>query len=193
MTNKNNTRATILEVTQDLVQRKSISGVSFQELANLIGIKKGSMYYHFNSKDELSIAMLEQAGLTIKASFDKGQNKTAVQQLDYYINIFSDFVDAGKRMCPAGAFAGEWGNLSTAVKKQVATIIKIQYNGIKKIMKTGLDSGEFDPHGLSYSDLTSWFLSGIQGALLTSRIMDSKEHFDICTKSIKCFLYKNES
>jgi len=189
----NSTRATILEVAQDLVQRKSISGVSFQELANLIGIKKGSMYYHFNSKDELSIAMLEQAGLVIKASFDRGQHKTAVQQLDFYLNIYSDFVGAGKRMCPAGAFAGEWGNLSTLVKKQVATVIKIQMNGIKNIMKTGLDSGEFDPHGLSLDDLATWLLSSIQGALLTSRIMDSKKPFEICAKSIKQFLYKNKS
>jgi TetR/AcrR family transcriptional repressor of nem operon len=192
MINKNNTRTAILEVAQDMVQRKSISGVSFQDLANQIGIKKGSMYYHFASKDELSCAMLKQAGEALKISFARGKHKTAVQQLDYFLTIYSEFIGAGKRMCPGGAFAGEWGNISSDVKKQVTELLNIQVDGIKAIVEFGLDSDEFDSNGLSLDDLSLWFFSTLQGALLTSRVMESKKSFEVSVKSIKHFLYKKE-
>jgi TetR/AcrR family transcriptional repressor of nem operon len=190
MKSKNNTRAAILEVAQDMVQRKSISGVSFQDLANNIGIKKGSMYYHFASKDELSCAMLKQAGQALQASFAKAMHRTASKQLDCFLMIYSDIIGAGKRMCPGGAFAGEWDNISIDVKNNVSELMNIQINGIKAIIEFGLNSDEFVSHGLSLNDLSLWLFSNLQGALLTSRIMESKKPFEVSVNSIKHFLYK---
>lgn len=185
------TKTAILDAAQDMVQRQSISGVSFQELANRIGIKKGSMYYHFESKDALSLAMLDRARLGLKASFERGRSKTAIQQLDYYLNIYSFFIGAGERMCPGGAFAGEWEKQSSPVKEQVNKLIDVQYRGIKNIIEKGLETDEFDAHGLSLEDLSLWVVSCLQGALLTSRIMGNKTSFESCAKTIRSFLYRN--
>ncbi len=184
------TRTAILDAAQDMVQRQSISGVSFQELADRIGIKKGSMYYHFESKSALAAAMLERARLALKASFERGHSKTAVQQLDYYLNIYSEFIGAGQRMCPAGAFAGVWERQSSPVKEQVNKLITTQLQGIKNIISKGLKSGEFNAHGLSLDDLALWVVSNLQGALLTGRIMGNKKSFDSSAKTIRKFLYQ---
>ena len=102
MKNSQDTRSSILDVAQDMVQRQSISGVSFQELANRIGIKKGSMYYHFATKDELTIAMLDRATADLKASFKRGENKTPTEQIKYFINIYKMYIGPGEKMCPGG-------------------------------------------------------------------------------------------
>ena len=187
----NDTKTAILDAAQDMVQRQSISGVSFQELANRIGIKKGSMYYHFESKDALAAAMLDRARLDLKASFERGQSKTAIQQLDYYLNIYRRFIGAGRRMCPAGSFAGVWEKQSSPVKEQVNKLITVQLKGIKNIISKGLKSGEFNAHGLSLDDLALWVVSNLQGALLTGRIMENKKSFDSSAKTIRKFLYQN--
>jgi len=184
------TKTTILNVAQDLLQRQSISGVSFQELANRIGIKKGSMYYHFETKDDLAAAILTRASQDLKVSFERGYHKTAIQQLEYFFSIYSDFIGAGERLCPGGSFAGEWGKISEPVKMQVIKLIKIQTQGIKDIIDAGLKSGEFESHDLSLDDLTVWLVSCLQGSLLTSRIMSSKDPLNSSIKIAQKFLYK---
>ncbi len=187
---RKDTKTAILDETQELVQERSISGVSFQELANRIGIKKGSMYYHFESKDALSVAMLKRVGDELQASFKRGQHKTAMEQLDYFLTVYSDFIGAGKRLCPGGAFAGEWGNLSDEVKEQVNRLIAVQVKGIRNILSAGIDSGQFDAHDLSLEELSEWMVACLQGALLTSRIKGGKKGFERSAKVIRKFLYK---
>ena len=190
MKNATDTKTAILDVAQDLLQRQSISGVSFQELANRIGIKKGSMYYHFETKDDLATAILTRASKNLKLSFERGYHKTATQQLDYFFNIYRDFIRVGERLCPGGAFAGEWGKISEPVKKQVNKLIQVQIQGLKDIITAGLKSGEFECHDLSLDDLTLWLVSCLHGSLLTSRIMGSKKSFNSSIKIAQSFLYK---
>lgn len=190
MKNTIDTKTAILDVAQDLLQRQSISGVSFQELANRIGIKKGSMYYHFESKDDLAAAVLTRAGEDLKVSFARGYHKSPTQQLEYFFDIYRDFIGIGERLCPGGAFAGEWGKVSEPVKKQVNKLIKIQIKGVKDIIEVGLKSGEFESRDLNLDDLTLWLVSCLQGSLLTSRIMSSNKSFDINIKMAQQLLYK---
>lgn len=110
MKTTNDTRTNILDVAQDLVQRQSISGVSFQELAKRIGIKKGSMYYHFETKDDLSVAMLDRVTEQLQQSFRLGESKTARQRLDYYLAIYLKHIEVGAQLCTGGSFVGEWGH-----------------------------------------------------------------------------------
>ena len=176
------TRTAILDAAQDMVQRQSISGVSFQELANRIGIKKGSMYYHFESKDDLSVAVLERATSEMKDSFARGEGKRPTERLTYFLNIFRFHIIPSEKMCPGGAFAGEWDKLSDPVKQQVNRLINAQIQGLQNILRAGIDSGEFNDHGQSVEDLAQWLISGIQGALLTSRVTGSDKYFESMLK-----------
>ncbi len=188
MKHSNDTRTAILDTTQDLVQRQSISGVSFQDLADRIGIKKGSMYYHFKSKDDLSIAMLDRAGQQLKDSFKRGYEKTATNQLSYFLKIYSEYIGAGTRMCPGGAYVGEWDKLSNPVKSRVKWLIEIQNKGLKKILAAGVKNDEFETHGMSIDELALWLVSNLQGALLTSRVVGNKEPFEAIVQVIGRFL-----
>ncbi|MEH6345909.1 MAG: TetR/AcrR family transcriptional regulator [Bermanella sp.] len=178
MKSNNDTRSQILDAAQDMLQRQSISGVSFQELANRIGIKKGSMYYHFQSKDGLSIAILERASSDMLAAFARGAGKSPTQQLAYFINIFRSFMGQAEKICPGGAFAGEWDKLNEPVQVQAHRLIKVQVQGLKKIIEAGLNTGEFSDHHQTSEALADWAVSNIQGALLTSRITQNHLSFE---------------
>jgi len=182
------TRTAILDAAQDLVQRQSISGVSFQELAKRTGIKKGSMYYHFESKDDLTLALLERAAVGLRESFERGEGKTPKQRLAYYFNIYRLYVIPSEKLCPGGAFAGEWDKLSQAVQEQVKKLLMEQSKGLKNLLEAGIESGDFQDQGQSVDELTQWIVSCIQGSLLVSRIYDSKETFESAVKVINCYL-----
>jgi len=188
--NTNDTRTAILDVAQDILQRQSISGVSFQLLADRIGIKKGSMYYHFKTKDELAIAILDRASQDLKTSFSRGKHKPAVQQLDFFFMIYEKFIGPGQRMCPGGCFASEWEKISDPVKQSVRKVLNVQINGIRDILIFGNEKNEFIHHDQNEQQLASWIISSLQGGILTSRVEENQEHFDFAVQAIKRFLYK---
>lgn len=182
------TRSNILDVAQDLVQRQSISGVSFQELANRIGIKKGSMYYHFATKDDLTIAMLDRAKDDLQASFKRGEHKTPAEQIKYFIKIYKIYIGPGEKMCPGGTFAAEWDSLSERVQASVNRVMNTQLKGVEKILVAGIENGEFTSHGQSAEELASWLISCLQGAILTGRVKQSDRPFEFAVKTIKNYL-----
>jgi TetR/AcrR family transcriptional repressor of nem operon len=173
----NDTRTAILDVAQDMVQRQSISGVSFQELSNRVGIKKGSLYYHFESKDDLAVALLARATSEMKESFVRGKAKKPLERLSYFLNIYLHHIIPSEKLCPGGAFAGEWGKLSDPVKAQVKKLMDAQIKGVSEILAEGIYNGDFDDHSKSVEALAQWILACVQGALLTSRISGSKADF----------------
>ncbi len=172
------TRTAIIDVAQDMVQRQSIGGVSFQELANRIGIKKGSLYYHFESKDDLAIALLERSESEMKESFLRGEGKSPTERLRYFLNIYLHHVVPSEKLCPGGAFAGEWGKLSGAVQAQVNRLINAQMVGVQKILIDGIANGEFNDHDNDVEELAQWVIACVQGALVTSRISGNKASFE---------------
>jgi len=178
MKTPNDTRSAILDVAQDLVQRQSISGVSFQALANRIGIKKGSLYYHFESKDDLAVALLERATSDMKESFVRGIAKTPLERLNYFLNIYLHHIIPTEKLCPGGAFAGEWGKLSSPVKTQVNRLIDAQVKGVSEILSEGIRSGVFNDHAKTVEELAQWVVACVQGALVTSRISENKLIFE---------------
>ena len=188
MNSNNDTRSQILDTAQDILQRQSISGVSFQDLADRIGIKKGSMYYHFKSKDDLSIAILERAASEMSQSLMRGHSKTASEQLHYFIGIFRSFMGQCEKICPGGAFAGVWDKLNEPVQQQVQKLINLQLQGMQHIINTGLESGEFDSHGQDSEALAQWVIDNIQGALLTCRITKNPHSFESSMKVLTEYL-----
>jgi TetR/AcrR family transcriptional repressor of nem operon len=174
----NDTRSVILNVAQDMVQRQSISGVSFQELANRIGIKKGSLYYHFESKDDLAVALLARATSEMKESFVRGKAKKPRERLNYFLDIYLHHIIPTEKLCPGGAFAGEWGKVSSPVKAQVNKLMDAQIEGVSEILTEGINSGVFNDHDKTVEVLAQWILACIQGALVTSRISKSKVMFE---------------
>ncbi len=50
---KDNVKEIIIKTTEDLLKDKKLSDVSLAEIARTAGISKGTLYYHYKSKDEI--------------------------------------------------------------------------------------------------------------------------------------------
>lgn len=57
---KDNTRTKILEAMYTLVAQKGYDKASLGQIADMIGIKKASIYYYFRSKEELFIELVQK-------------------------------------------------------------------------------------------------------------------------------------
>jgi AcrR family transcriptional regulator len=50
---KRNIKEDILVVASELMMRKGVKETSLKDIANAVGISKGTLYYHFSSKDDM--------------------------------------------------------------------------------------------------------------------------------------------
>jgi AcrR family transcriptional regulator len=55
------TRERILEVARELFTEQGYDGTSLREIADRLGFTKAALYYHFQSKDQIMLALLEPA------------------------------------------------------------------------------------------------------------------------------------
>jgi AcrR family transcriptional regulator len=60
MARANTTKRAILDAALELAATKGITGTTMDEVAELAGVAKGSLYYNFSSKDQLFEAMLQE-------------------------------------------------------------------------------------------------------------------------------------
>lgn len=55
------TRARVLAAAGELINRKGFCSTSVNDIIQATGVKKGNLYFHFAGKEELGLAVLEQA------------------------------------------------------------------------------------------------------------------------------------
>ncbi|MEG1520196.1 MAG: TetR/AcrR family transcriptional regulator [Clostridia bacterium] len=86
---KDNVKQKILSSTEELIQVKQLNEISLAEIAKAAGISKGTLYYHYNSKDEILLdvtsAFLDEQLLDlIKWTQDKSKD-TSIHRLVMYV------------------------------------------------------------------------------------------------------------
>jgi TetR/AcrR family transcriptional repressor of nem operon len=55
------TKARVLQTARQLINEKGFCGTSINDVIQATGVKKGNLYFHFASKEDLSLAILEEA------------------------------------------------------------------------------------------------------------------------------------
>jgi TetR/AcrR family transcriptional repressor of nem operon len=136
----------------------------------------------------LAVALLERVTSQMKESFVLGRSKSPQERLNYFLNIFSHHILPAQKLCPGGAFAGEWGKLSSPVKAQVNKLIDVHLKGVSEILTQGIQSGVFNDHGKTVEELAQWIIACVQGGLLTSRITESTVMFESTLKIVQEYL-----
>lgn len=176
----NATKTALLDLAEDITQTKSFSNVSFQALAQGIGIKKGSVYYHFKSKEELGDAIIERATIQLKHGLKDIQEQPVLKQLHVYTNWFKDHIGASQKLCPGANFVASWDSITDPTKSQIKKLYQAHKDGLVSIIRNGRNSGEFASSDISPQELATTVFSLMQGGLIASRVSNDINDFEQC-------------
>lgn len=81
----------IRDIALELFTKKGYEGASLADIAELVGIKKSSIYNHYKSKDDLFLTICEtssQADIaSIKSFFEKNQHKELFTLLGDFLEL----------------------------------------------------------------------------------------------------------
>ena len=139
-----NYREAILEAARKSVQSHGYSGLNMRQLAEVVGIKAASIYYHFPSKADLGAAVArrywEDAAARLDAMVDGGADPATC--LRNYPLTFRHSLESENRMCLGTYMAAEFEDLPEAVRAEVLTFADINIAWLTKVLLAGGFVGE---------------------------------------------------
>jgi TetR/AcrR family transcriptional repressor of nem operon len=179
----NLTRTALLVEATNMLQTGSFGRLSFQLLADKVGIKKGSVYYHFPSKDLLAIAILERAKEQLEDYFILFENDKPTIQLKRYIQVFSKYIQPMKKLCPGASFITSWQHESPNIQNAIYQLYQTHLKYLENVIHQGQKLGVFKV-SLDDKVLANVVFSLLQGALLSARTCQSTVAMSACEAAI---------
>ncbi|MFT5082457.1 MAG: TetR/AcrR family transcriptional repressor of nem operon [Lentisphaeria bacterium] len=125
--NTNSTAHRIIETTQELIQTLGYNAISFNDIAELVGIKKPSIVHHFPNKAALVVAVVNHYRDTYSTLLTKvcnGPNSSTMDAFDAFCTPYISFAASEGEVCLCGALAGEYRALPTSVQSEVTRFFK---------------------------------------------------------------------
>jgi TetR/AcrR family transcriptional repressor of nem operon len=182
------TRTKILNSAQRLIQTRSFEGFSFQDIADEVGIRKASLYHHFDSKDAVAIAVLKRGADWVTGQLDATKELAPPERLERYFDLFHDLHGKAERMCPGGSFASVLGAVSPAVQRALHAFTKMHLDWLEGVVREGAELGAFEIGGQAPRDVALQIFSSVQGALLTGRLTADPGVLDVVATELRTYL-----
>lgn len=161
----------ILDLAETLIQTRSYSAFSYQDISDALGLTKASIHYHFPSKAELGVAVVDRYvarfGAAL-AALGQDEAKPSMALLDFYVQPYLQFAKTADRICLCGALAGEMPALPTEMRKRVERFFTTHHTWLAGILERGEQRGEFTLAAPA-AKTARLVLSALQGALLVKR------------------------
>jgi TetR/AcrR family transcriptional regulator, transcriptional repressor for nem operon len=173
------TRARIIERAAVLFNRQGFAGTSMSELMQATDLKKGGIYNHFHSKDELAISAFDYAVDRVSAQISlalKGKRR-AIDRLNAMCSVYERMsVDppiAGG--CPLLNTAIDSDDTHPALRDRTRQAMDRWRELIARIVTFGIDRGEIrstvDPNAVA-----TIAISTIEGAVMLGKLYDDPSY-----------------
>lgn len=131
-----NYREAILDAAKKAAQAHGYGGLNFRDLAQGVGIKSASIYYHFQSKADLGAAVAKRYWEDSAADLDAMLEAfpDPMECLRQYPNTFRKSLESDNRMCLCSYMAAEYDDLPEAVKIEVLAFADVNVAWLSKVL-----------------------------------------------------------
>jgi len=166
MTTQQTKKDTIADAALSCFLRKGYGGTSMDDIVKAAGTSKGGIYWHFKSKDDVFLFLLERDMERDKDKFNTMLEKyqTAKEQLIAYLDCCVEKALGSPMFVLVGEFMSR--AKSQEVMDRLNEIFSKKHTGsyiVHSILQRGVDSGEF--HQMDLPVMTELFCSLTEGML----------------------------
>ena len=186
------TRTAILDLAEELLRGRSFNAFSYQDIAERIGIRKASIHYHFASKEDLGVALIERfrrrAGHWASRLVE--QQASPLQKLDAYIRIQEEVLASGEMICALGILGAEYNALPERMKDSYRDFLEEQQTWLGRLLAKGQDQGTFTL-SVPPEEMAVLIQSSLQGALQLARASGRPDRFHAVVRGIRSGLLKS--
>ncbi|MBR0850477.1 TetR/AcrR family transcriptional regulator [Bradyrhizobium diazoefficiens] len=181
---RSETAEQILDLAETLIQTRGYSAFSYQDIADGLGIRKASIHYHFPSKTDLGMAVIDRYVARFGdalAAIGEDETQSSLAMLDFYVEPYVGFAGTPDRICLCGALAGEILALPPPLRSRVDGFFRSHQDWLTRILQRGTRNGEF-ALAAPPAKVARFIFSALQGALLVKRATgDAAQLRDVIT------------
>ncbi len=133
----------IMDLAQEMVQKRGYHGFSYRDLAERLGIRSASVHYHFPHKADLAVALLER----VQEGFDEAlegidaAGGSAPERLRRFAGLFRQTFAGGDRLCPICMLASGQETVPEPVRSRVARFWDRAIDWLEDVLKAGSGEG----------------------------------------------------
>lgn len=175
-----NSKKTIMNLAEELLQDRGFNGFSYADIAGQLGVKNAAIHYHFPSKEELGIAVIKRYRERFKLWVNNSRIKdlSYPEKLDWFFNIYSDFRVNNGKVCLVGALEVEFNSIPEGLRKEVEYLNRETLVWLEAMLAEGREAGAFQFKGTPASKAAVIY-SSVQGALQMARALGTKKFCEV--------------
>ena len=181
------TRQRIIKEAADIFNQHGYAGSSISDVMKATGLKKGGIYNHFASKDELAFAAFDYAQEQLQRLYSqalKGK-RHAVDRLKAIVSTFCAVIENPpiKGGCPILNTAIESDDTHPALRLRAQKAMNELKAMIIKVILLGIKKGEINA-SVDAENAAIILISLLEGALMMSKLYDDRSHLYIAKEHL---------
>lgn len=166
------TKTRILDTAQELIQRRGLNAMSFQDLSDAVGIRKASVHHHFATKNDMVASLLVRYLENFDSAVDRVMSSrvSGLSKLERYCNLFLETLKSGgqDKGCLCGMLMVEMASLDDPSMVLVRQFVRSNGRRIEAMVREGVEDGSIAIRG-SVSGTARLLLAALEGSLLVAR------------------------
>lgn len=181
------TRGRIRDAGFKLLRSRGYHNTSMNDIVEYTGVKKGNLYFHYGSKEDLAIEVLKDAAEKYNLYINsRVKPSSTAQKLHDIIDAIYDYNTQPGQFngCLFGNMALETGGSNTALEFFVRELFSKWERMLETHIVKGISLGDFKPHEKPVV-LARMILAAIEGGIMLTKISGSIEQFTQCRDFIK--------
>lgn len=164
------TAARVMDAAEALVQQRGYGGFSFDDVAQVVGIRKPSVHHHFRTKADLVSALARRYSERFEfalAAIDIAR-RDPLARLKAYVNLFAATYAQDGRLCVCGMLGAEADALPADVTDAVADFFQLNLRWLAAAFSDAQRSGQLSSAQRAKA-LAELMLSTLEGAMVVGR------------------------
>ena len=187
MTKAEKTKQFIIEKSAPIFNIKGVAGTAMSDIMEATQLAKGSLYVHFESKEDLSYAAVDfnLKTLTDRMSAATSPLESAKAKLIALLSCLGNPLHppvAGG--CPMLNFGMEADDTNPSILQKVNKVMEGVQKSVKDIIEDGIEKGEFRK-SWNASEFAVKSFAMIEGGILISRVSGSRDKMKIIIQLLK--------
>jgi TetR/AcrR family transcriptional regulator, transcriptional repressor for nem operon len=176
MTKGEQTRRKIVEAAAPIFNKRGYEGSSLNDLMKATGLKKGGIYRHFSSKEELAA---EAFDYTWEAAWNArllhvDEKSNGIEKLKQLIANFIEYRSPVAGGCPILNTAIDSDDGNPVLRAHVAKALRSWLSRLQAIVEQAQERGEMRP-GVDPKAVATLIVALLEGALMMSRLQRNDE------------------
>ena len=183
------TKEHIIEIASRLMNLRGFNNTSVDNVLQASGVKKGSFYYYFKSKEELGYAIIEDH---VRRFSEHVLGRAFTNQRDALVEL-EDFLDIilelhRQRNCAGGCLMGnmamEMSDIHEGFRKRFQEVFEGWRIRVADVLQKAQMSGQLNHH-VDPTRLAQFVIAGVEGAILLSKVKKDIKILENCCKELK--------